>query len=187
MNGVPRTLLAGSHRVRPARGTWPMRAAAALIGCGLVAATLWSLPWYEAVRHSFVESPPPQRPLQVANPRAVAPNAEGVAQRALLGTQVSISPVREPLILVRTTPGRNAHEGLAQLGTSRENPQTYVAGALLLNGAQLAEIHADYVVLQRGKQSTRLYVSGGNHPAGRADTSELLCVGGGTGTTAEPR
>ena len=185
MNGVPRTVLAVDPRTA-ARRTWPMRVAAVMIGCGLVAATLWSLPWYEEVRHSFAKPAPPETPSQIANPRAVAPNAEVAARRALMGTQVSISPKPEPLVLVRTMPGRNAHEGSAQIGTSRENPQTYVAGALLLNGAQLAQIHEDYVVLQRGKQSVRLYISRGADVSGRANMSELLYVGGAAGAPEVP-
>lgn len=163
---------------------WPMRAAVLLISGGLVAAVLWNFHWYEEVRQYFSKPPPPEQPAQIATPRAVAPTAAAQTQRVLLGTDVSISSVPAPLILVRTIPGRNAREGSAQIGTNRENPQTYVAGALLLNGAQLAEIHEDYVVLQRGKQSARLYVSGGGRASGRTNSSGLLYVGGTTGVVA---
>jgi hypothetical protein len=64
------------------------------------------------------------------------------------------------LHLVSTTPGRNVHEGTAQLGASLSNPETYAAGAWLENGATLREIHADHVVLERDGQSTKLYVAG---------------------------
>jgi general secretion pathway protein C len=57
-----------------------------------------------------------------------------------------------------TTPGRNRHEGTAHIGTSRDNPQTYVAGALLVNGARIAEIHHDHVVLERDRGRVELYL-----------------------------
>jgi hypothetical protein len=43
---------------------------------------------------------------------------------------------------------------------SPENPQNYVAGALLSNGAELTEIHTDYVVLERGGKRSRLRIEG---------------------------
>jgi general secretion pathway protein C len=70
----------------------------------------------------------------------------------------------------------NVHEGTAQLGTVRESPQTYQAGALLGNGARLAEIHADYILLQKGTRSVRLYLD--NTPgSAKAAGNALAMVG----------
>jgi general secretion pathway protein C len=171
---------------RGKKGAWPMRALVVLVSAGLVAITLWNFRWDEEIRSYVTRAPPPEIPPQVASPRAVAPTTEAAAKKAILGTDASISPVPAPLILVHTMPGRNAREGSAQLGTNRENPQTYVAGALLLNGAELAEIHQDYVVLQRGKQSVRLYVSKEGSPSGDANSSALLYEGG-TANVPPPR
>jgi type II secretory pathway component PulC len=62
--------------------------------------------------------------------------------------------------LVATQPGRNVREGTAQLATGNADPLTYVASALLANGASLIEVHADHVVLRRGDSITELYVDG---------------------------
>ena len=75
------------------------------------------------------------------------------------------------LILVRVHPGRNASEGSAELGVARESPQTYQAGALLENGARLAEIYSDYVVLNKNERFTRLYL----------DTATMWFKGGNDG------
>lgn len=74
------------------------------------------------------------------------------------GTDSSVSPRPLPLYLVVTTPGRNKNEGTARIGTSVENPQTYTSGAILANGARLAEVHKDHVVLTRGGMSAELYL-----------------------------
>jgi type II secretion system protein C len=70
----------------------------------------------------------------------------------------------------------NVHEGTAQLGTVRESPQTYLAGALLENGARLAEVHADYVLLRKGARSVRLYLD--NSPASREPIGNALTMVG---------
>jgi type II secretion system protein C len=98
------------------------------------------------------------------------------------GNDSSISGNALPLILVRTQPGRNSREGFAQLGTDATSPQTYSAGALLANGARLAEIYADYVLLERDGHSARLYVhnSGLSHDVTTQTewSHRLLTVGG---------
>jgi hypothetical protein len=81
------------------------------------------------------------------------------------------------LVLIDTSPGQNARDGTARLSTDPRNPQTYVTGALLLNGARLTEIHRDYVVLERGADSTRLYVQG-KAPRDSVQKSPLILVGG---------
>jgi type II secretion system protein C len=65
------------------------------------------------------------------------------------------------------------------IGVARENPQTYAAGAMLANGARLAEIHARYVTLERGGRSVRLYLSGSDEDkAERRELGDLGTVGG---------
>jgi general secretion pathway protein C len=61
------------------------------------------------------------------------------------------------------------------------NPQTYVAGAILTNGARLVEIYSDYVVLERGAESVRLYAQR-NQAAESSSLSPLLQA-----TTALPK
>jgi general secretion pathway protein C len=78
-------------------------------------------------------------------------------------------------VLVRTEPGRNNREGKAFLGTARQNPQTYAAGALLANGARIEEIYADHVVLERNGKRAKLYVESKQQSKA---PSELLTVGG---------
>jgi hypothetical protein len=78
---------------------------------------------------------------------ASRPSAPPDAATSLLGTASSISPDELTLVLVATSPGRTPRDGTASLGTDPRNPQTYAAGASLVNGAVLAEIHADHVVL----------------------------------------
>jgi general secretion pathway protein C len=68
---------------------------------------------------------------------------------ALIGTDASLSKTPLDLVLVATSPGRNASEGTAALGVDPRNPQTYVAGALLSNGARIVEVYYDRIVLQR--------------------------------------
>lgn len=94
-----------------------------------------------------------------------------------VGNDSSVSPVPLPLILVRTQPGRNAREGFAQIGVNARSPQTYTAGALLVNGARLTEVYTHYVTLERNQHSVRLYLQGEPQPYGESD-KRLLTVGG---------
>jgi hypothetical protein len=114
-------------------------------------------------------------------PIALAPvqpptNAIGIAPPTPKGNDTSGSPIPLQLILVQTHPGMNVHEGTAQMGTVRESPQTYQAGALLENGARVAEIHTDYVLLQKGTRSVRLYLD--NTPAAQKATGNALAMVG---------
>jgi general secretion pathway protein C len=80
------------------------------------------------------------------------------------------------LLLVGTMPGRNSTEGSAMLGTDVRNAQTYMAGAMLENGARLGEIYRDRVVLQKNGARATLYLNGTRQ--GAANTSSaLLSVG----------
>jgi type II secretion system protein C len=116
-------------------------------------------------------------------PTASAPSKDTVttarknSDTASQGTDSARPRTPLPLYLVATTPGRNKNEGTARIGTSLDNPQTYAGGALLVNGARLAEIHKDHVVLTRGGKSAALYVHQGDPRAdNRRSISELLSV-----------
>lgn len=97
------------------------------------------------------------KPIVVAKPSArPPPKAIGIAPPAPKGNDSSISPVPLQLVLVRVQLGRRITEGSAEIGVVRESPQTYQAGALLENGARLAEIHSDYVTLRKDGHSAQL-------------------------------
>jgi len=106
-------------------------------------------------------------------------NAAAVRARdpaiARLGSDDAGARTARTLILVDTSPGQDFREGTARLGTDARNPQTYVAGALLLNGSRLMEVYRDYIVLERDGQSARLYVQG-KAPKGEPE-SALTVVG----------
>jgi hypothetical protein len=91
---------------------------------------------------------------------AVAPSAPPDPKIALLGTDSSISQDTLELVLVVTAPGRTPREGTASLGTDPRNPQTYAAGASLVNGAVLTEIHRDHVVLELDGKIAVLAIGG---------------------------
>lgn len=107
------------------------------------------------------------------------PSPSGMAQPRPEGTDSSVSPTPRRLILTATRPGRNAREGYADLGVDERSPQTYRAGARLANGAQLTEVYADHVVLEREGVSTSLYRRG-HEPAGSAEPLATLASVGGT-------
>ena len=97
------------------------------------------------------------------------------ATKLLDATATSTSVEPRPLILVATSPGRTPREGTARLGVDPAAPQTYAAGAILLNGARLAEIHHRFVVLEKDGFRVRVTLDGkpGNAPT-------LAFVGGET-------
>ena len=139
-------------------------------GAGCVAVlALWSagLPpaqWLNAAQSWWAEEKSPQPAGQQPSPSApAAAEAEiaavlNVSDRASQGTDSSVSATPLPLYLTATSPGRNKNEGTALIGTSVENPQAYASGALLANGARLAEVHKDRVLLTRGGKSAELYL-----------------------------
>lgn len=109
--------------------------------------------------------------------------AVGVAPPAPKGNDSSISKVPLPLLLTGTMPGRDAHEGRAFIGVDKDSPQTYAAGALLANGARIASIYTDHVVLERNGKSVELYLQGVGHSHHTNINSSLLTVGGVTAPT----
>lgn len=139
-----------------------------------MAVVLWrgGLDWFFSARRA-----PAVAPVLVVS--APAPSSEpphGVAPAAPLGTDSSISKVQLPLFLLATHPGRNTREGEALIGVNKDSPQTYAAGALLINGARLVEIYPKFVVLEKEGKFARLYLQGTKE--GAAEVSDLLVVGG---------
>lgn len=155
----------------------------------LILAALWSAgfppsSWWQSAQRSWsafdepgVAESVPARPRVVETVSRSDVSAAGAAN-ALTGTDSSVSPTPQQLLLVSTAPGRNEHEGTARIGTSPENPQTYVAGAILVNGSRLAEIHSDHVVLERGKETVALFLrsAAGAANNGQAQGSVDLAV-----------
>lgn len=138
-----------SRRHRVVRGLTFLGAA------GLVAVALWAAdPPIRALLDAdeSKHAPPPPAPL-AASTTVVADG------HATTGNESSIASIPQRLQVVSTSPGRNPQEGTARIGTSRDNPQTYVSGAILVNGARLAEIHADHVVLERGTKRVSLFLA----------------------------
>lgn len=120
-------------------------------------------------------------------PHAQAPVVAPADPYALAGTDSSVSKTPLPLYLLGVAPGRRANEGTANIGTSIDNPQTYVAGAMLANGSTLAEIHSDYVLLKNGAQSARLKLHRRNDPATAAISKDgLLFVSGSVAAPTVP-
>lgn len=111
---------------------------------------------------------------------------------ASVGNESSIASTPQRLHLVTTSPGRTPHEGVASIGTDPQNPQTYVAGAILVNGARLAEIHSDRVVLERGKEKVSLYLGSASSTAndgearGSADLATVPAMSSGKPAPPEP-
>jgi hypothetical protein len=155
--------------------------ASALTGSALIVvlATVLTDPgWYEELTRKreeltrAVTPHPPVRSGPIGDPIMVTPVHP-------TGNDSSVSATPQSLLLVRTQPGRNSLEGFAQIGISARSPQTYAAGAVLANGARLAEIYDRYVVLERAGQSVRLYMQGSPEADrhGR-ESSPLARVGG---------
>lgn len=164
--------------------------AAALIVAALWSAGLPSSEWLKRAQAWFTEpdtaadqglaadAAPTDNPSTQPASRSI-PSAE-----LLPGTDSSVSPSPQPLLLVSTLPGRNSNEGTAQIGTNPDNPQTYVGGAILANGARLAEIHTDRVVLARDGRRFALYLHGKGKSAAEP-TSTLAVVGGDAPSTPQ--
>lgn len=146
-----------------------LRALTFLGVAALVAAALWAAgppvqQWWDTLfgRMHADAGPARKEPAHVAtpNPKPAASATAAVAQMdAVAGTESSIASAPQRLHLISASPGRSAREGVARIGTDPENPQTYVAGAILVNGARLAEIHTDRVVLERGKEKVALFLA----------------------------
>jgi hypothetical protein len=66
--------------------------------------------------------------------------------------------IPKPLRLFAVRPGTSSREGVATLGAAEESSRTYVAGALLANGARLVELFPDRVVIVKGASKYTLYL-----------------------------
>jgi len=163
------------HRYRAIR--WLSALGAAALGMAALWSARPSLPdWWSDERESEDEARASDAQSSSSQPSGstlVAPASDPIATA---GTDSTASGKSLPLYLISTSPGRNSHEGIARIGASVANPQTYSAGTLLANGARIVEIHRDHVVLSDGKRSAHLniYVPG----AKARTTDALLQVGG---------
>jgi hypothetical protein len=127
-------------------------------------------------REWWVQFTAPKPAPIVKAPVHVPTKAIGITPPLPKGNDSSASPVPLPLLLVSVKPGKTFKDGSAQIGVVRESPQTYQAGALLENGARLAEIHADYVLLEKNSQTARLYLSNARETV--PPNNAMLTVGG---------
>ena len=163
------------------RAVAPVGAAAIVVLAAVFAGPGW---FEQLVRWSQ----PTARAVPVREPVSSGPIGAPITVTPMrpVGNDSSVSLVPLPLILVRVQPGRNSRDGFAQIGVDARSPQTYGAGAVLANGARLAEIYAHYVVLERDSHSARLYLQGEAQPES-ASVGDLLTVGGGAApATAGP-
>jgi type II secretion system protein C len=162
-------------KYRSKKRLWANRALIVAAGSATTIAVLWatglvSQDWWHAIRGS--RSKPVAVALRLGPERHIAPPPP-----VPRGNDSSVSAQPLQLFLIQTMPGRNVHEGSAQIGVERDSPQTYQAGAVLENGARLAEIHADHVLLERDGRSALLYLPG-VHRDSAPKVSSLLRVGG---------
>lgn len=134
--------------------------AALALGCW-IATQFWSQ-W----PHPRTVHPSPSRLApQAAKPSARSPVPDKLA--SLLGTDASSRNRPLKLVLVATRPGPTLGESTASLGTDPRNPQTYAGGAILSNGARIAEVRPDHIVLSQGgnKSTLRIEPGVGGEPA----------------------
>ena len=162
-----------------------VRTASLVASATLAALALWGAgadpsKWYAAVRPSTHPAPRAAAPsVGPVAPKVVLPEPAASRATALPGTNSSVAKVAQHLILAGTVLGKNYREGTAILGVSRENLQTYAAGAILANGVRITEIHSKYVLLERDGRSERLYLDGTDSAAnGSKSDGALTSVGG---------
>jgi type II secretion system protein C len=157
------------------------RAVVGVVSALLVIAALWGSDLVSLYKN---KRPPPvtQTAHKPASPIAIPPanvSSESVRPvQTLAGTDSSVSPQPHQLILSGVIPGRSHNEGSAMIGTTKENPQTYSAGAVLANGARLTEVHEKYVILERNGQTAHLYLQSLSNQKADAQLSDILTVGG---------
>lgn len=166
-----------SARQSALRSRWLILAGATVFAAVLVGIFLVRESWSSA-GHRQVQAP--SSPTLASWDRQMQGRAWNKDVPAVpLGSDSSISKVPLPLRLTVTRPGRNVHEGSADIGVNERSPQTYVAGAILANGARLIEIYPDHVRLEKGHRVVELYSDGRPRPnAQAAALSDLLTVGG---------
>lgn len=159
---------------RQSRNRWPLRLINLGGALGVTVLILWqtgltSWRW-------FADDTVPRTPAVVTAPSRLPSKPIALAPPIPKGNDSSVSAVPLRLLLVNVHLGATLHEGSAEIGVVADSPQTYQAGAVLENGARIAEIHPDYVLLQKDGRSIRLVLEGKN--GGRVATdSDLLMVG----------
>lgn len=162
--------------------SWRMRAAAIVAATLLTVLALLTagfsfdplLGWW----HSLVTASGSSGRVSGAGSERPLNGAVLVTPPAPKGNDSSVSPTPQRLVLVEARPGRNANEGTARLGVDPTSPQTYVAGALLANGARLSEIYSDHVVLEKDGRTVRLDVGASRTDDRSSAADSLLTVGG---------
>jgi general secretion pathway protein C len=103
-------------------------------------------------------------------PMAVSSQQTGLLEPAGVAKQLRLFGVKV---------GGSPAEGLAVLGAAEASSRTYVAGALLENGARLTELYSDHVVLIRaGKRYTLYMPQKGKNEALAEKSTTGLTVGG---------
>ncbi|MEO8018729.1 MAG: type II secretion system protein N [Pseudomonadota bacterium] len=115
--------------------------------------------------------------------------AESLEPMAVASRQTGLlepAGVAKPLYLFRVKVGSSAREGLAVLGAAEASSRTYVAGALLENGARLSELYSDHVVLIRAGQRYTLYLPQKGQSDALADKSTTRLMVGGFEPAAPP-
>jgi general secretion pathway protein C len=169
-------------RSQSRRGKHTLRAAVLIGATAFLVAVLWrsgkSPDQWLAAMGQWWSSPPSESVTarRSADKPVTSATETPASTSSAAGTDSSVSPTPRPLFLVSTSPGRTKQDGTAVLGTSRHNPQTYFAGAVLANGARLAEIHADRVVLSRDGKAATLYLDRPERNPGMM--TDLSAVGG---------
>lgn len=105
---------------------------------------------------------------------ATGPNAEHTRQTA----EHYDPKLPTVLRLISTRPGLTPADGTAIIGTAPNNGVTYVAGAILANGARLSEIYRNYVVIERGnvRQNLSLKDSDAIRKTVQASPSDLSVI-----------
>ena len=136
------------------------------------------------LQHISPRRSPPTEVRPVLAPHSIARNASDSLPAGRLGTDASASKVPLRLILVRTIQGPNVHSGAALIGSDPQHPQTFLASAILENGARIDEIYHDRIVLMKDGRRTTLYVLGLTSPDESVTTDPPLTVGGMSASSA---
>lgn len=162
----------------PGRAVW----LASIVALSAVAAVAWYLHREHLLPGLFADSPNGSAQVVVPDPAPELPPP-------LPGGDASVSTTPLKLLLVGTTLGPRPEDSTAALGTSRRNPQTYGPGALLANGARIATIAADHIVLERDGERFRIDVS--QDPTGALGSVEgragaIDTVGGAVASASAP-
>jgi general secretion pathway protein C len=166
------------ERYRISGATWRGIAVVVAVGMaiGFAAIRPQDIPWKWWKPSASAPSTPPvtiQKPPPTPQPAAF-PAAAKDLRAGFPGIWASKEP--RPLILTGTVVGSHPGEGSAFIATDERNPQTYAIGAVLANGARLAEVAKDHVILQKDGRSVRLDIQ--NVKSRGRPVSDLLMVGG---------